>query len=1152
MHKHFNIHIFKELHKVNIEYAQMYLNAFQCLKKLNDFAGMISSAHFFRELLEKLRRELTGSNNSEYNLKTKVYELKKSWPKLNIPQFNLSALDNLDNKQKKALINYLSNLIDNLDAKQKKALIIYLLNSISFFAEFNIHKTQKKDLIKNTFIQLNSNNLKLPEIIKNDWVSKWDACENYFQGIAHHHKRKNIDKDEFIANIKKLNDILQDTVINVILDKLTILDKLIKGTNKSNIEKNMKEIIRYLTNYSLYAYFYKQIKEPYWFEPLNKLKLFSPDNITREAMNYLITVAPSMNYKDLVTTCKSIAKTTNDPVIQNNILQVFLLIPPKYSTVIYPFIQKWLNKNNGFHGLFPKYISHLILGNYSNEAFSLAKDKFSLYPETKDPRSITVHGHTLSWPINLVSIYDKYNYKEYLNETLIELNKVDSYKTLFTLLSILDDSIKYLEVFDKNNTTYIRKTVESHPQNRDTYIDILVDIIRDFCVEHYSIKILKTIDSQKGHLFKRISIYLRNKHIDIDIKGTNKLLSDINIYEDTNYHHELFHILEDNFDKLSPKAQQTYFKYINKNIDIEIIKSYFDKNATEEQINKFINSEKYKKLWPIRHFLIGQNKKLFLKLAKSYGELKHPDINNYIESVQNNRNSGIKINNLNNTPIEEIIKIINKPLRYPMERETNDGTSFYWGEIVKSNPKEISNKADKFKIIEPTHIEALISSCTDYLKISSFERYDKFFELLKWVVDQPRAIPNHDGPYKDLNPGWVWTRRSIANFISELLKIHPKDVKLEDREVIWNIIKPLTEDPDPLEENNDQEPATLSINTVRGYAFHAMIQYAIWLNQTHGIKGGLDAIPEVKNILESHLDTDKETALSIRSVYGQWYPWIVEIDKKWAATSKSKIFPLDEENSAYFDAAWITYITFNKPYKPCFKILTNEYNHAIGLIGNYSDNNRYLKNPDNALAEHLIFYYTWGLIDLNNENNLINYFFNKSTSKLRGELIHHIGWVLFKFKENINEQVKKRLKDLWVWFKEQPRIVSEDYDDLQYIGWWILSDNFDPQWCLEQILYALDKCNKIEPEKKVTERIFDLAERYPLSAIKYLITISENEKYNWVLRTNKQIIENLINEHFNQSEYIDETKSLINKLIQNDVYFFGDLVNLIPDKYRES
>jgi hypothetical protein len=966
-----------------------------------------------------------------------------------------------------------------------------------------------------------------------------------FKKISHH-GLNDFNEIVFHENISKLNNLLINSLIPELHIKIQNINHFLKETDSTNVNTNISSIISNITSQTTYKYFFKQIKEPYWFEPLYKKGIFSSESITNEAMNYLHNISTQLPSDRLADLCIDIAKETDDRIIKNYIIEIFLQIDAKESVKLYPYLNDWKENNLQYTGYHSKYITTLLKGGYTEEAYKLFKSWFT--PQLDENK------HQL-WPFsNIKCDFDIEDYKDYLFEIGEKLNSFDSTKSCSALINLINTYIVLLDKDLVKATWFIRKAIEPHKQNRDEYFDALIDtFINIYGISSFDItNILPLIEKEQSPIFKRISIYLRNKHIDIDINGTNKLLSDTNIYEDFNYHHELFHLLEDNFDKLNPKAQQTYYQYIEKVADEETINKYLNKKATEDEINKYRKYKKYEKLWPIRKHLNNQYKTIFEEYSKEFKKPEHPDFLIYSESGFEHEAGTKEINNLNETSIGELIETINKPLKHPMELEANDGTYIYWDKIITSNPKEISDNADKFKIIKPQHIDALISSCADYLKIGTFERYDKLFEFLQWIVDQPRAIPNYDGPYKDLNPGWVWTRKSIARFINELFLRHPNDIKLEYRNTIWDILKPLTEDLDPINENIDIEPAESSINTVRGYAFHAMIRYAIWLNQTHDIKGGFDAIPEVKNILDRHLNINNEPALSIRSVYGQWFPWLTEIDKSWANNNKKKIFPLDEENSSYFDAAWITYITFNKPYKPCFEILTDEYKHAIGLIGDHSEDNRYLKNPDNALAEHLIFYYTWGLIDLKKENHLIDLFFKQSTPKLRGELIHHIGWVLYKFKEKINEQVKERLITLWEWFKERPRETSQDYDDLQYIGWWILSDNFDPQWCLEQILYALDKCNKIEPAKDVIERIFDLAEIYPLPAINYLNAISNNEEYNWVLQTNKRKIENLIKEHFTHDKYINETKSLIDKLIQNDVYFFGDLVNLIPDKYRES
>jgi hypothetical protein len=43
----------------------------------------------------------------------------------------------------------------------------------------------------------------------------------------------------------------------------------------------------------------------------------------------------------------------------------------------------------------------------------------------------------------------------------------------------------------------------------------------------------------------------------------------------------------------------------------------------------------------------------------------------------------------------------------------------------------------------------------------------------------------------------------------------------------------------------------------------------------------LKELPEVKEVLDKHLDKDHEPSLAIRSVYGRWLPWLVLLDSSW-------------------------------------------------------------------------------------------------------------------------------------------------------------------------------------------------------------------------------------------------------------------------------
>ena len=73
------------------------------------------------------------------------------------------------------------------------------------------------------------------------------------------------------------------------------------------------------------------------------------------------------------------------------------------------------------------------------------------------------------------------------------------------------------------------------------------------------------------------------------------------------------------------------------------------------------------------------------------------------------------------------------------------------------------------------------------------------------------------------------------------------------------------------------DPMTLSLNTNRGEAMHAAIEYALWIYRDVEGKGeamsaGFDLIPEARSLLEHRLDLSVEQSHAVRAVFGRWLP----------------------------------------------------------------------------------------------------------------------------------------------------------------------------------------------------------------------------------------------------------------------------------------
>ena len=97
---------------------------------------------------------------------------------------------------------------------------------------------------------------------------------------------------------------------------------------------------------------------------------------------------------------------------------------------------------------------------------------------------------------------------------------------------------------------------------------------------------------------------------------------------------------------------------------------------------------------------------------------------------------------------------------------------------------------------------------------------------------------------------------------------------------LWDVLSSLADDPEPTPKHeqryggSNMDPATLSINTTRGNAMHAVVRYALWVRRhieltsyrKEHIKQGFEEMPEVREILDYHLKPSHDPALAIRDL----------------------------------------------------------------------------------------------------------------------------------------------------------------------------------------------------------------------------------------------------------------------------------------------
>ena len=346
------------------------------------------------------------------------------------------------------------------------------------------------------------------------------------------------------------------------------------------------------------------------------------------------------------------------------------------------------------------------------------------------------------------------------------------------------------------------------------------------------------------------------------------------------------------------------------------------------------------------------------------------------------------------------------------------------------------------------------------------QSWSEIFKLSEWVLSQDYDIEAEQDNDFDEDSGWSGCRQSIASLLYAGLKKGDNHIPITLKEKVWGLILVLSKDPDPTPAyeveygGSNMGPTSMSINTVRGEAMHALIEYGLWFGRnTEDKKISFEDIPEMRDELEEHLVSDNDPSLAIRSVYGQFYPWLNLLDTNWASENKHKIFSDDEFGLG--NAAWDAYITYCQPYDDTFEIIQDVYKKYAERLSDYEESDDRERTLEN-LAAHLITFYWRSKLELDSE--IFKVFYQYAPLKLRKYAINFIGRSLGNTPDGLEENIKKRLKELYEW-RQACANETNEHEELEGFCWWIDASVIDKEWALNkfyELLQAQDKLDDLD------------------------------------------------------------------------------------------
>jgi len=891
-----------------------------------------------------------------------------------------------------------------------------------------------------------------------------------------------------------------------------------------------------------YEYFFDNLNSPDWIEPLRKHGFFrEPEPVIRKGNTIQFPAWPESRYlarmaakaPDLVLSVISAFPETENIRVHEDCVRAGMSMSPEKAARWACKEVSWIAKQDHLYMSLPHtfgpLISYLAKGGQTDAALKLAG---TLLDIKSDPRPTEERRRKAVFTERPEPRpkFDAWEYGEILKKDAPNLLATAPRPTFDLLCELLDKfcacSAEPTQQDAGTDVSFIwRPAIEEHEQNTRTeyLLDILVDAVRDAAEKMARDRtadlnaLVEGLEAHRWSVFKRIALHLLRLFPDDARPRVAERLTSREYFDAYELRHEYALLSRDCFRYLRAEQQQTILGWIDGlkvNLDDirEGFRRYMGKEPGPLDAERIEKHEKLNRLKPIRDALPAEWRAKYDLWVKDVGEPEHPEFVSYHTS-STGPSSPKSLDELKAMSVEELITFLRdwKPSGDRMSASA-EGLGGMLTAAAVADPVKYAASAELFRNVDPTYTRSLLFGFRQVVSgAKQAFPWEPVLGLCQWVLEQPREIPGRRSEYEG-DTGWGWTRKSIADLIGVAFQKGNAQLDFEFRATVWRIIEALTDDPQPTPEHEaryggkNMDLSTLSINTVRGEAMHAVLRYALWVKEhleadrkgTSDRWRGFNEMAEVRRVLEDHLDPRRDPSLAVRSIYGQRYPWLEWLDPHWSKVNVAKIFPLDATSRSLHDAAWEAYLFFCWPGKLTFEALQPNYREAVERIPENKRERARHADPDGRLGCHLVYLYWRGLIEVGND--ILRNFFTRAPDTIRAESIAFIGRSLREQpRENPGEGLP-RLQALWEWRISEiakPSTAKENREELESFGWWFGSDKFEDHWAVGMLLRVLQLVKEVDSDFFVSKRLARVVDSMPEEAVECLRLMIEGAEEEW-------------------------------------------------------
>ncbi|MBE2269021.1 MAG: hypothetical protein IAE80_12385 [Anaerolinea sp.] len=741
---------------------------------------------------------------------------------------------------------------------------------------------------------------------------------------------------------------------------------------------------------------------------------------------------------------------------------------------------------------------------------------------------------------------DGWNYQRILETILPQLAQHNCTEVVELLLQLLNTALEIEYPLNASSLDYDfwrQRIPYADSEGRQQIHDLLVTALYNYMLSLVKQGVdldewLEKLGTPKRKIVTRLVLQLIAAFPTVSSQTLSSyLVSHANFAAWTN---EYFAALHQHYPKLSPNERDAILSWID-----ELAVSFPDYEPEQ------IRYRQGQAIAYIADFAPQAWKERYKELQAEFGEIA--PVNQFfpVGAFFVGPTSPLSENEMRALPVQDVIEFLRtwEPSGEFMS-PSPEGLGRTLTKVVYDSPADYEKCAMSFSQLHATYVRSYLTAFHDACRDDKPFEWESLLELCNWVTHLPIESESEKVTDEDTDPDWSWTRGTIDNLLEIGFQKSAVPFNLRDR--TWQILQILVEDPRPApsEEAFYQRSDSMSLyegslNTNRGKAFHALMQYALWcrravMHETEaGTKNYLAFMPEVTAVLDAHLANDH--SLIVRSVYGWYFPWIYFLDRDWAVQNTDHIFPTDPESSDAFRAAWHAYLSNGRIFVELYPVLCRQYLHAIQNIDN-TGKELGSDDPDLRLAEHILIMYIGQVVEL--DDDVIQTFFARATDEILASAIGYIGGQLSTLSPEQNERVKR----MWEYRVEVATANPTDHQrEMAAFGWWLTTPNsLDIDWKLEQASSALHVVSVLEPTHLVIKWIAENVAANPRLVAQCLsINVLNGEVWETRLGFDeiRAAIVAIAESSDKQAKII--TSSMINKLSARGDLRFADLDKLL-------